>query len=323
MFDVAAIGEILIDFLPAGKGPMGNACFEMNPGGAPANCLAANAALGGKTAFIGAVGDDLFGRFLRRCLTKAGIDHTGLRELKSASTTVDVVSIDGDGERDFAFLRKPGADYMITPEDVDFSILDRAEAVHFGSLTLTGSPGRETALACIRYAKARGKRITYDPNYREPLWNSRREAVEQMSAGFALCDIAKLSETEMEMLSGIPAARLEEGAKKLFAQGRLRELYVTNGGKGAYYLSEEDAGFVEGFQVRAVDTTGCGDAFFGAVQYLLKHHPRMPIRDRVVFANAVGALCATAYTGFLAMPSLEQVIQFLAQQNRAPQLESL
>lgn len=316
LFDVVAIGEILIDFLPSGKGRMGNECFEMNPGGAPANCLAANAALGGKTAFIGTVGDDLFGRFLRQSLSQAGIDHTGLREIQNASTTVDVVLIGEDGERDFAFLRKPGADYMITPQVVDFKIIDTSQLVHFGSLSLTNSPGRETVLDCIRYAKQQGKRITYDPNYREPLWTSRREAVRQMRAGLALCDVAKLSETELEMLSGFPVSQLEDGARAVFEEHQLNELYITSGDRGAYYLTRGGAGFVSGFPVRAVDTTGCGDAFLGAIQYLMVNRPDMPVRERVAFANAVGALCATTYTGFLAMPNLEQVQTFLAQSNK-------
>lgn len=310
MYDVVALGEVLIDFSPAGTGPMGNPCFEMNPGGAPANCLAANTALGGSTAFVGMVGDDFFGRFLKKYLQEHGIDVSGMRIHESVPTTIDFVSNREDGERDFAFFRNPGADFMITEEHIDKSILDKAKIFHFGSLSLTDEPARSTTYQALERLKKKGIPISYDPNYREDLWENKDMACREMKQGLAYADIVKLSEQEMEMLTGCSAGDYAGGAG-LVLEGGASLVFVTCGSGGAYYANKEEQGMVPGFPVQAVDTTGCGDAFIGAVHYQLCHCPKRPLREMVRFANAAGALCATGQTGMPAMPDREKVEKFI------------
>lgn len=310
MYDVLGIGEILVDFSPMGTGKMGNPCFEMNPGGAPANCLAANAALGGKTAFIGMVGCDLFGDFLGNALVKAGIDATGLQRTNEAPTTLAFVSIDEKGERSFSFVRNPGADYMLTKEAMNHDLVDASEIVHFGSLTLTNEPGRTSLFELLSYAKQQGKTISYDPNYRAALWNDADKAVYWMRQALPYADIVKMSEEEMALILDIDEEAYADGAHKLLEMGK-KAVFITLGAKGAYYATEKEEGFVPGFCVAAVDTTGCGDSFTGAIHYRLKHFPKAAMRDHVVFANAVGAMCSLKWGGIQAMPVMGEVSRFL------------
>ncbi len=310
MLDLVAVGEYLIDFTPAGQGLMGNPTYEMNPGGAPTNCAAAVAALGGSSAIISAVGDDLFGRFLLEALKEFNIDNCGVQLISDIHTTLAFVSLKSHGEREFAFLRDPGADTQLNKKHLDYSLIDSCKNLHFGSLSLKQDPGREATYHAVQYAKARGIQISYDPNYRAPLWESKEQAVCELKNGLKYADIVKMSEDEMELLLEVPASKPREGAKKLFKMG-ISTCYITYGAKGAFYATETEQGFVNGFCVKAVDTTGCGDAFMGAAIYMQLYKPELPLCERVRFANAVGALCATKMGGMMAMPKLEQVKEFL------------
>lgn len=310
LLDVLAIGEYLVDFTPCGLGPVNNPLYEMNPGGAPANCLAACAALGGKTAMIGAVGEDLFGKFLIKKLKESGILTQGIQETNRANTTLVFVSLDDDGEREFVFVRDPGADTMIDAAEVDLSLIEKTRIVHFGSLSMTGEPARKTTEYVIKKAREMGKRVSYDPNYRESLWASREEAIFFLKKGLEWADSVKMSEEELKLLLGEADFSIEKGIRQLINLG-ISNVYITVGEKGAYYGNSEEMGFVEGFSVEVVDTTGCGDAFNGAILYLDTHIPTMPMREKVRFANAVGALCATKRGGLPAMPSLEEVRSFM------------
>lgn len=312
MLDVIAIGEVLIDFSPTGAGPMGNPTFEMNPGGAPANCLAANAALGGNTAFIGMVGDDTFGSFLLQALENCHIGTTGVKKNPSVHTTLAFVSIGSGGERSFSFFRNPGADIMLRPEDVDFSLIDHAGMVHFGSLSMTDEPARGTLLKVLDYARSKGKRISYDPNYRPPLWSDEATAVQWMNKGLEYADIVKMSQEEMALLLGIGADEVERGAARILAGGK-QAVFITCGAQGAYYAAASGSGFVPGYPVKAVDTTGCGDSFTGTIHYFMQHHPEYPLSRVVRLANAVGALCATRPGGLPAIPSRAELEAFLAE----------
>jgi len=312
MFDVVAIGEVLIDFSPSGRGRMGNPLFEMNPGGAPANCLATGAKLGGSTAFIGMVGDDLFGNFLIGVLEKTGICTRGVVRTREASTTLAFVSIDEKGERDFAFVRNPGADHMLKKEDLDLTLIDQARIFHCGSITLSAEPGRETQLYAMKYAKKAGKLISYDPNYRALIWRDQARALFHMQEALDYADIVKLSEEELSLLTGLPEDAYEAGARQILETGK-QAVFVTMGAKGAYYLTPKDSGFVPGFKVETVDTTGCGDAFMGTIHYYLCHQPDMPIAEMVRRASAVGALCASKVGAIPALPDQAALEAFLSE----------
>lgn len=311
MFDVVAIGELLIDFTPSGKGEMGNPVFEMNPGGAPANCLAALSSLGAKTAFIGKVGYDLFGDFLANALYHAGIDFRGLVKTTKAITTLAFVHLEENGERSFSFLRNPGADLLLTKEDINLSIIDQSSVLHFGSLSFTDNPAREAVLYALTYAKQKNKLISYDPNYRPLLWDDSDNAIHWMKKGFEYATIVKLSEDELELLTG--QKDIVKGAQMLFDLG-IEKIFVTMGNKGAYYLAAEENGFVPAFFVNAIDTTGCGDAFMGAMLYQIANKADISLCEQVLFANATAALCATKKGGIPAMPSKHLVNDLIQRQ---------
>ena len=303
--DYVCVGEYLIDFTPAGRGSMGNPAYEMNPGGGPPNCAASVAALGGSAAVIGAVGDDLFGRFLKGRLEACGIEGRGVQTVQSTHTTLAFVSLANNGEREFAFLRDPGADTELCEAKLEYSLLGNCRNLHFSSLTLKRDPARAATVAAVKYAKAHGAQISYDPNYRAPLWDSREQAVSEMYGALPYADVVKMSEEEMALLLDVPADDSAAGAKRLLALGP-KLCFITYGAKGAFYATREESGFVPGFSVKAVDTTGCGDAFMGASIYMMLYHPELPLAERVRFANAVGALCATKKGGMMAMPSYAQ-----------------
>lgn len=312
MLDIVAIGEALIDFSPIGKGKMGNPSFEMNPGGAPANCLAAASTLGGNCALISMVGDDFLGDFLIKSLNNKNISTTGIKRTNKARTTVAFVSIADSGEREFSFYRSPGADILLSKYDVDMALIDKAKIVHFGSLSLTDEPARTATLSVIDYAKRKGKIISYDPNYRPLLWESKDTAIKWMLKGMELADIVKISDEELGIIYGYDVSEIEQGAEEVFKTGKELVL-VTCGNKGAQYKTQNESGFCSGYGVEAIDTTGCGDAFLGALLYLKCYEPQMSIRKMVNFSNGVGALCATKMGGLPAMPSMSEARQILCE----------
>ena len=217
MFDIVALGESLIDFTPSGENSQGMALFARNPGGAPANVLAMAAKLGGKTAFIGKVGDDAFGAFLKKTMEDAGVDVRGLRMTREYPTTLAFVQLTPEGDRSFTFYRKPGADVMLAPAEVDRALLRDCRIFHFGSVSLTDEPCRTATLEAAREAKAAGAMISYDPNYRPFLWDSAERAREALLAALPLADIVKVSEEEMELLTG--EVQLAAGADALASRG--------------------------------------------------------------------------------------------------------
>lgn len=305
-YDVAALGEYLVDFSPSGCGKMGNPLYEMNPGGAPTNCLAACAALGGKTAIIGSVGDDLFGAFLKRKAADANIDISGLQTVQT-NTTLVFVSVDEIGNREFAFVRDPGADTQIDAEKINMSLIDNARYFHFGTLSLTDEPARSATICAVRRAKWLGVRISFDPNYRAPLWKNEAEAIKWMRWGLEQAELVKISEEELQMLFG---KDIDRGAEEVMSFG-VKELYVTAGSRGAYFYSRNERCYDKGFSVKAVDTTGCGDAFTGAILYQNCRESGRSAAEKLRFANAVGALCATRLGGMNSMPDMKMVARML------------
>ena len=311
MFDVTALGELLIDFTPCGTSEAGMNLFEQNPGGAPANVLAALCNLGFQTAFIGKVGDDMHGALLKDTLDKAGIDTTGLIVDDSVFTTLAFVSLQ-NGERNFSFARKPGADTQLRPEEVKEEIVKNTKIFHCGSLSLTDEPARSATFHAVKMAKEAGALISYDPNYRAPLWNSVEEAKEQMRSMIPYADIMKISDEETALLTDYSDPK--EAAQALLDQG-VACVVVTLGKDGALLKTAQVEIVEKGKERKVVDTTGAGDSFWGGILSRFAKDSISPAeiteekaREYVRFANAVAGLCVEKRGAIPAMPTLEQVL---------------
>lgn len=307
MYDIVAVGECLIDFTPSGFNEAGIQLFGCNPGGAPANVLAMNAKLGGKTAFIGKVGRDSFGAFLKRTIEDAGIESSGMRLTSNYPTTLAFVQLTPKGERSFSFYRKSGADVMLEVSDLDRSLIEHCKIFHFGSVSLTDEPSRSATLEAVKLAKRAGAIISYDPNYRELLWDNRQRAIDEMSSAAELADIIKVSEEELFLLTG--TSDFEVGARFLSEQG-IQLIVITLGAQGAYYHTATTGKLLPTFQVDTIDTTGAGDAFVGALLYRLQGYRLDQLSTltadqldaMISFANAAGSLTTTGMGAIPAMP---------------------
>ena len=311
MFDIVGLGELLIDFTPAGVSSAGNPQFQQNPGGAPPNVLAAAVRLGGKGAFIGMVGQDQFGYFLKDVLDKNAINAEGLGFTDKANTTLAFVHLKEDGDRDFSFYRNPGADMMLSTDDVPYDIIDKSTIFHFGSLSMTADPSKTATLEAVKYAKAKGKIISYDPNWRPPLWESDAHAKEGMELGLEYADIIKVSEEELLFLTG--EEDLEKGSKILMDKG-IKLVVVTLGAEGCFICCNDGTVSMPTHKTNVVDTTGCGDAFMGTTLYFISQMKNSlqditldAMKKVVTYANAAGSLCATQKGGIPAMPTLQEV----------------
>ncbi|MBQ1169271.1 MAG: carbohydrate kinase [Oscillospiraceae bacterium] len=267
MYDVIALGELLIDFASKSVDAAGYPTMAANPGGAPGNFLAALNAYGKKTAFLGKVGDDAFGHLLLGTMNQAGIETKGIVVDPTVFTTLAFVTFDETGDRSFSFARKPGADTQLTWEEVDKTMIDDAKVFHFGTLSLTGEPARTTTQKAVAYAKEKGKLITCDPNLRKPLWATMEEAKEQILWSLQQADVVKISDDEVDFLWGCSP---EEGADKLLNEFGVSLAMVTLGPKGCYLKTANAVCTAPGPKVSPIDTTGAGDIFGGsAVSRLL------------------------------------------------------
>jgi len=315
-FDITALGEVLVDFTPSGTSDQGNRLFESNPGGAPANVLAAAAKLGKKTAFIGKVGDDPFGTILLETLKRCGIDTQGIIVSQEAHTTLAFVHLDEAGERSFSFYRKPGADMTLKSEEVDGERIRRSKIFHFGSISMTHEPSRTATISALAQAKSGGSLVSFDPNLRRPLWDDLSQARASMMEGLSYADVVKLSEEELEFIVG--TKDLERGSQYIADTYDVKLVLVTLGEKGCFYRFGPDTGEVPGFQVSTVDTTGAGDAFFGGMLVrLLEKGGRLEqisvteMEGMIAFANAAGALATTKKGAIPAMPNMEEIRKVL------------
>jgi len=311
MFDLTVLGELLIDFTPSGTSESGMRIFEQNAGGAVANAAAAVAKLGRKAAFIGKVGDDMHGAFLKETLENAKIDTTGLIVDPDVFTTLAFVSLKDDGEREFSFARKPGADTCLTAEEVDLEILKNSRIFHVGSLSVTDEPCKSATFYALEQAKEAGIPVSYDPNYRAMLWKSKEHAVEGMRSILPYVNMMKLSDEETALLTDQQDP--EEAAKVLIERG-ISVVAVTLGKDGAYIRTREGGLTVPGFASQVVDTTGAGDSFWGGFLYQLILSGKKPweitLEEAAQFArfgNAVASLCVEKRGGTPAMPTLQQV----------------
>ena len=267
MYDVVALGELLIDFASKSADENGYPTMAANPGGAPGNFLAALNAYGKKSAFLGKVGDDAFGHLLLGTLDRAGIETRGILVDPAVFTTLAFVTFDESGDRSFSFARKPGADTQLCWEEVDKSLIDSAKVFHFGTLSLTGEPVRTTTQKAVAYAKAQGKLITCDPNLRKPLWDSLDEARKQILWSLEQADVVKISDDEVDFLWGCTP---EEGADRLLTECGVALAMVTLGPNGCLLKTASACCAVPSPKVHPMDTTGAGDIFGGsAVSRLL------------------------------------------------------
>lgn len=260
MYDVVALGELLIDFASQSVDENGYPTMAANPGGAPGNFLAALNACGKKTAFLGKVGEDAFGRLLVNTMEKTGIETRGIRIDPNVFTTLAFVTFDDGGDRSFSFARKPGADTQLTWEEMDKTLIDKAKVFHFGTLSLTDEPVKTATQKAIAYAKEQGKLITCDPNLRKPLWPGEEEAREQILWSIRQADVVKVSDEEVEFLWNCSP---EEGARKLLELG-VSLAMVTLGPKGCLLQTQHARIRIPGPAVHPVDTTGAGDIFGGS-----------------------------------------------------------
>lgn len=323
IYDIAAFGEILIDFTGEGVNEAGQMVFARNPGGAPANVAVAAARLGMRTAFLGKVGKDMQGAFLKETLDREGVETAGLVMDPDWFTTLAFVELDEHGERHFSFARKPGADVMIRKEELNLEILDRSWILHVGSLSLTGEPARETTFAAVKRARDHGSIIAYDPNYRASLWDSEEDAKVHMRSILPYVDLLKISDEETVLLTG--EGDVEKAAEKLVGQG-IPVVAVTLGSKGAYVRNKEGGRLVPGFASSVTDTTGAGDSFWGGFLSQIcsrlcdKAAGKQPddlnleeLAECARFGNAVASLCVEKKGAIPAMPYPEQVRQRLEQ----------
>lgn len=315
--DVLALGELLIDFTSNGLSEQGNGLFEANPGGAPCNVLAILNKLGKKTAFVGKVGNDGFGRMLKKTLEDLAINTEGLLLDDVYHTTLALVHTDENGDRDFSFYRDPGADVMLTADEVDPELLKRAKIFHYGTLSMTHDGVRAATQKAIEIAKADGQLLSFDPNYREPLWKTADMAKEQISYGLSQCDILKISEEELELMTG--TADIDEGVKILWGKHPNIKLFnVTAGGAGSYSFYKDMKAFQPGFKLGGtIETTGAGDTFGGAVlDYVLEHDidalTEDNLNEMLRFANAAAYLVTTRKGALRSMPEKEQIDETLA-----------
>ena len=311
MIDITTIGEILIDLTQSGRTEQGIPRFDANPGGAPANLAVAAARLGARTAFIGRVGNDSFGDYLKRCLAENGVDVRGMSVDEKARTTLAVVALDERGERTFSFYRDPGADVNLSMAYVPMELLSGTKVLHFGSVSLTAEPARTATLEAAKTAKASGTYVSYDPNYRASLWPDEETAVRNMTEPLSMVDILKVSDEELPLLTGCTDP--EKGSARLTDQG-VRLVLVTLGAEGAFYRFDGHTGHVPGVPCQVGDTNGSGDTFFGAaLSQLVKlsslDQLTVPeLRRILAFANKAASITTSRHGAIPAMPTLAEVL---------------
>lgn len=314
-YDIIALGECLVDFVCTEE--KGMLRLEGNPGGAPANVLAMAAKLGRTTALVSKVGRDHFGDFLIGHIRDAGVETGYLLSDGAHPTTLAIVKLDESGNRSFSFYRDRTADVMLRQEELPMDGLRSARVMHFGSLSLVVEPSREATFTAVRAAKEAGAAISYDPNWRAALWSDHKLGLEMMHSGMALADYAKVSDEELGLLTG--EKDLEAGAEALLRRYPLRLLAVTLGPGGCILYTPKGRFSAPAFAVDCVDTTGAGDAFWGAALSWLLERKRRPedlsggeLGELMDFAAAAGSLATTKLGAISAMPTREEIGRCIA-----------
>ena len=320
LFDVTALGELLIDFTENGTSSQGNPLLEANPGGAVCNVLAMLDRLGKKTAFIGKVGQDMFGTQLKNAVEEVGIDTRALFMDEEVHTTLAFVHTYPDGDRDFSFYRNPGADMMLTKDEVPEDLIQNSRLFHFGTLSSTHEGVREATRHAIEIAKNAGCIITFDPNLRPPLWKSLDDARREIEYGMTKCDVLKISDNEVEFL--FDTTDYDKGAALIREKYNIPLVLITMGkdGSRAYYkdMRVEASPFL---QENTIETTGAGDTFCASIlNYVLEHGlenlTEENLLEMLTFANAAASLITTRKGALRVMPSRQEVIDFIAKSGR-------
>ena len=319
MYDVIALGELLIDFAPQSVSPSGYPTLAANPGGAPGNFLAALTKYGCRTAMIGKVGDDMFGRLLVNTLKEAGIETRGIVVDSSVFTTLAFVSLDASGNRDFSFARKPGADTCLQPEEIDGILLASARVFHFGTLSLTDEPAASATRKAIALAKDKGLMISLDPNLRKPLWKCEADAKAAIEWSLRQADIVKISDEEIEWLWGISP---EDGAQKLLNEYGVSLVYATLGPKGCHAATRQlNVTVSSPTGIHVVDTTGAGDIFGGSAMSQFLKYGKAPsslteqeLRQIVRFACTAASLSTQKHGGITSVPEPADIEERLKQE---------
>ncbi|MGL5693719.1 MAG: carbohydrate kinase family protein [Peptostreptococcaceae bacterium] len=314
MNDVVALGELLIDFTPHGISEQGNNTLEVNPGGAPCNVLSILNKLGCKTEFIGKVGNDGFGRLLEQTLIDEGIGTDGLILSNEYNTTAAFVHLDENGDRSFSFYRNIGADTMLSEDEVSEELIKNSKVFHFGTLSLTHELARKATKKAVKIAKENNLLVSFDPNYRPLLWDSEERAKEAIIYGLENCDIVKISDNELEFVTGI--SDINEGIIKLKDTYDIKLILVTLGDKGSMYSYDGCIGYRSGFKAEALDTTGAGDSFCGAMIYKIldKGIDNISIEyldEALDFANAAASIVITKKGALKSMPNEQDINEVL------------
>ena len=318
--DVTALGELLIDFTQNGLSVQGNPLFEANPGGAPCNVLAMLAKLGHKTAFIGKAGDDCFGKQLKNAIQEMGIDSEYLFMDKEVHTTLAIVSTLSGGDRDFSFYRNPGADMMLTEDEVPESLIADSKIFHFGTLSMTHEGVRAATKKAVALAKKNGAIISFDPNLRPPLWQSMETAKEQTAYGLSQCDVLKISDNEIQWYTG--ETDFDAGIRRLKEEYDIPLILLSMGREGsrAYYrnLRVEVPPFL---QETTVETTGAGDTFGACclhfvLKYGLDNFTEERLREMLVYANAAASIITTRKGALRVMPAADEVERLIQKNSK-------
>jgi fructokinase len=311
MIDVVALGELLIDFTEYGVSEQGNPLLEANPGGAPCNLLSMLAKLGNRTAFVGKVGNDQFGKMLMTKVSELGIDTTYLYKDKEVHTTLAFVHTLPDGDRDFSFYRNPGADMMLTDEEIPEVLIKQSRIFHFGTLSMTHESNRKATKKALSIAKENGCLVSFDPNLRPPLWQSLDIAKKQVEYGLQQCDILKISDNEIQWFTG--EKDFDKGIGILQSLYNIPLILLTMGrdGSRAYYkeLQVEVKSFI---QENTVETTGAGDTFGGCIlhhilQWELEELTEEKLRRMLTFANAGASIITTRKGALSVMPTEDEI----------------
>ena len=309
--DVVALGELLIDFTENGISSQGNPLFEANPGGAPCNVLAMLTKLGHKTAFIGKVGNDFFGKQLEDAIKEIGINVTGLKKDDKVHTTLALVHTYPDGDRDFSFYRDPGADMMLTEEEIPEELILETRIFHFGTLSMTHEKVRRATKKAVAIAKQAGVIISFDPNIREPLWNSMDEAREQVLYGLGQCHILKISDNEIQWLTG--EEDYSDGVNWIRERYQIPLILVSMGREGSRAYYNEMMVEVKPFlQDNTIETTGAGDTFCGCVLHYVCEHGINGLKEEnlaemLTFANAAASIITTRKGALRVMPEEKEI----------------
>lgn len=314
MADILAIGELLIDFTAITE-KNGDIYYKQNAGGAPANVVCMAAKLGASTGFIGKIGKDMFGNYLKGILEERKVDTRGLILDKDFSTTLAFVKNGSHGERDFVFYRRNSADLNMKFSEVNLKLIDECKIFHFGALSLTAEPSKSATINAVEYAKAKGKIISYDPNWRPILWQSKEQAVQAMKNVLRYVDIIKVSEEELQIITD--CGNLLPAIAKLLNMG-IKIVCITQGAKGCIIATKSSVELYPAYKVDSVDTLGSGDSFLGGFLYKLLEKSKDiteltsdELYEMSDFANACGAITSMEHGAIPAMPDLKEVEEFM------------